>query len=533
MAHRSRSRIRSSGGVPTRIPACFALALASPFALAAPQVAPGFSPMFNLSQASPSAAATNVTQIAFGPDGRLYAARATAPMLSFAVDASGQLSDPQPTGIGPALGLAFATHSTPDDPTPRTYLYASRQATNFDASLSRYANPNSDTTWGGSGEVNVDLVQNVPIGDHAMNQIAIRGNQLFVGVGIRTSNGQAGPDTAGVYRDEPTGPVSGGGFFNFQGTGFSYGETSYGGTITTITNLASVPSVTSAAQLRNGPNGTSGPLLGGRDAFLLTNPTTGQPNPTALIPLTSTAQDKLIVHSAATRNPFGIAAGPDGEIYFTNNFGRASSTGPNGTYASHFRDRTDSNLANDIHDQFFRATPDANYGYVIAGLPSSISTVPQQLSITPDALFSNRPGYNTLHNSAAPVGLGPSSSSNGLEVFTADLSLAAAAGVPSGQRLWALITRWNGSVSESSPGTDTISYADIVLVDISTGSAWRVASGFSNPIDIAYDGRLGFYVAEYGTGTIYRTGLFPVIPEPAAATFALAGLPLLRRPRRM
>jgi len=508
-------------------------ALATP-ALAAPVVAPGFSPMFNLSQASDTNAASTVAQIAFGPDNRLYVARAFQPMLSFALDSSGQLFDPQPTSVGPALGVAFATHTTPDDPTPRPYMYVSRQATSFEASLSRYSNPNSDTTWGGGGEVNVDLVRGVPTGDHAMNQIAVRGNQLFVGIGIRTSNGQAGLDTAGVYRDEPAGPVSGGGFFNFQGTGFSYGETSYGGTISTIGNLASVPSATSAAQLRDGPNGTTGNLLAGRDALLFTNPTTDQPNPLALIPLTSTAEDKLTVHSAGTRNGFGIAAGPDGEIYFTNNFGRASATSGTGGYTSHFRDRTDADLANDIHDQLFRAIEGANYGYDIAGLPASTSSSQPALSITPDALYSSRPGFNTLHNSAAPVGLGPSSSSNGLEVFTADLSLASAAGVPAGERLWALVTRWNSGVSESSPGTDAIPYADLVLVDIATGATWRIAFGFTNPIDVAYDGRLGFYIADFGDGTIYRAGLFPVIPEPAGPlTVLFVTAAILLRQRRV
>jgi hypothetical protein len=364
-----------------------------------------------------------------------------------------------------------------------------------------------------------------------MNQIAIRGSQLFVGIGIRTMNGQAGLDTAGGYRDEPAGPVAGGGYFNFQGTGFSYGETAYGGTISTIRDLASVASTTSAAQLRDGPNGTTGNLLAGRDALLLTNPATQTPNPLASIPLTSTAVDKLVVHSAGTRNGFGIAAGPDGEVYFSNNFSRASATNGTGGYISHYRDRADSNLADDIHDQLFRAVAGANYGYAIAGLPAAISTLSPQISITPDALYASRPGFNTLHNAASPVGLGPSSSANGIEVFNADLSFASAAGVPTGMRLWALVTRWNGGISEAAPGTDQISYADLVLVDLATGSAWRVASGFTNPIDVLYDGKLGFYIADYGSGTIYRTGLFPVVPEPAvsAGIFAAAGLALRRR----
>lgn len=497
-------------GVTAGLPSLWATSAA-----AQPQVEPAFAPMFSLTQVSATNAVSGVTQLAIGPDGRLYAARAFGPMVSFARDpVSGALSGVQNAGVGAAIGVAFATHSTPSDPVPRTYLYVTRQNGSFEGVLSRYSNPNGDFAWGGSGEVNVDLVRGVPIGDHAMNQLAIRGNQLFVGIGTRTMNGQAGLNTAGNFRDDPSGPVSGGGYFNFQGTGFSYGESAYGGTIATIRDLSQVPSTTSAAQLRDGPNGTSGNLLAGRDALLLTHPSTGQPNPLAQIPFTSTAVNRLVVHSAGTRNGFGIAVGPDQEVYFTNNFGRASATNGIGGYANHFRDGIDANLADDVHDQLFRAVSGANYGYVIAGLPASVTGVPATLSITPDALYDNRPGWNTLHDPARPVGLGPSSSSNGLSVFRANLALVTSANLPVGERLWALVTRWNGTVTEAAPGNASLTYADLVLVDVLTGGAWRIASGFQNPIDVLHDGGLGFYVADFGSGTIYRTGLFPVVPEP-------------------
>lgn len=500
---------------------------------AQPQVEPAFAPMFSLTQVSATNAVSGVTQLAIGPDGRLYAARAFGPMVSFARDpVSGALSGVQNAGVGAAIGVAFATHSTPSDPVSRTYLYATRQNGSFEGVLSRYSNPNGDLTWGASGEVNVDLVRGVPIGDHAMNQLAIRGNQLFVGIGTRTMNGQAGQNTAGNFRDDPSGPVPGGGYFNFQGTGFSYGESAYGGTIATIRDLSQVPSTTSAAQLRDGPNGTSGDLLAGRDALLLTNPATGQPNPLAQIPFTSTAINRLVVHSAGTRNGYGIAVGPDNEVYFTNNFGRASATNGTGGYLNHFRDRIDANLADDVHDQLFRATAGANYGYAIAGLPASVTAVTPTLSITPDALYDNRPGWNTLHDPASPVGLGPSSSSNGLSVFRANLALATAAGLPQGERLWALVTRWNRTVIEAAPGTASLTYADLVLVDLETGSSWRVASGFQNPIDVLHDGALGFYIGDFGSGTIYRTGLFPVIPEPGASMLGVVAAAVLGGRRR-
>ena len=451
----------------------------------APEVAPPISSRFRITASTPSDV-FGATQMAWGPNERLYVTSFNGNVASYAFDAvTGLLSDRRDTGV-PAFGLGFATHTVPGDTKPRPYLYAARNI-NYEGSITRLSDDDSDGIWGEPGETNVDIVRGVPVGDHTLDHVQIRGSQLFVGIGTRTNNGRIGNGTGQNFHDEPDGPVFGG---FAQGSGsFTLGETSYSGAIGTIRDLSAVPSVTSAAQLRDGPGGTTGNLLAGRTPFL-------PGAPTAQLPYTCTADDKLVVHSAGTRNPFGLAINAAGELWFTNNYGRADTNG-DGTSEPHPLDALDSDLSNDVHDQLFRAVAGGDYRYDNANFRSTkgFPTTPV-VSTTFDNLDAARPGFGALHDPANPDGLGTSSSSNGLDFGFLDLTGFSA----SGRREYAVISRWTDTVAERPPGTDVLEYRDVVVVDPATGYVRRLASGFANPIDVVADGHGGFLVADWGFG---------------------------------
>jgi hypothetical protein len=484
----------------------------------APAPAPAFVGKVSITPATPVNDIGFATQMAWGPDQRLYVARAEQEIFSYAYNpVTHQLTDRRGTGIS-GMGIAFATHPVPGSKTHQNFMYVSRRGTPFEGTLSRYTDSNADFTWGQAGETNVDLVRGVPLGDHSMNQIQITGgNTLYVGIGVRSQNGRL---TAGSFHDEPSGPVPGGVFDGLPGD--TYGETSYNGAIAWIQNLSAIPSTTSAAQLRKGPNGTSGALMAGRDDFLFGAPF-------ATLPYTSTAPDKLTVHSAGTRNPFGIAKDFAGNPWFTNNFGRADTRG-NGTSDPHFHDLLDSDLSNDVGDQLFRVTDDGDYRYdnYYFREAEEFPDTPVR-STTFDNLDSDRPGFNVLHDPDNPNGLGPSSSANGFDFVKMNFTSA----LPSRAREYAVISRWSDFIPETSPGTDVLEYRDIVFVDPTTGDTVQAITGFNNPIDVLRDPfGGGFLVADFGvTGTIYHVtvpgrmpshGHVPVAPEPACA--AIVGL---------
>src|SRR5689334_6077110 len=146
-------------------------------AVAAPMVDNAFAR--RLAIGTSTADAPHVTQMAWGPDGRLYCSQAESEIFSFAYNPrTGQLSDKRGTGVS-GMGLAFASHIVPGSTTPSNFMYVSHRVNGYEAVLSRYTDSNHNFAWGesGGGEVNVDIVRGVPLGDHSMNHIQIANNQ--------------------------------------------------------------------------------------------------------------------------------------------------------------------------------------------------------------------------------------------------------------------------------------------------------------------------------------------------------------------
>jgi hypothetical protein len=148
-----------------------AVACTASDSVGAPTVTPQFGGRFLIKPSITPGSVSIPSQIAFGPDGRLYVARAEAEILSFAYNSSTHtLSDQRGTGVS-GMGVAFATHTVPGSATPQSYMYVSHRANGFDGTISRYSDLNHNFSWGetASGEVNVDIVKGVPLGDHSAN----------------------------------------------------------------------------------------------------------------------------------------------------------------------------------------------------------------------------------------------------------------------------------------------------------------------------------------------------------------------------
>jgi hypothetical protein len=64
--------------------------------------------------------------------------------------------------------------------------------------------------------------------------------------------------------------------------------------------------------------------------------------------------------------------------------------------------------------------------------------------------------------------------------------------------------RYNSPITEISPGKATLTYSDLVAVDVSTGKVRQIATGFSNPLAVLADDNCGrLLIADYGDKNIY------------------------------
>lgn len=414
------------------------------------------------------------TQMAWGPKARLYVMYNDAGIVSYRYNwVTGKLSNPiaaAPSARGIGLGFHGAT------------LYH----TTMSGSLVKTTDDNGNGVYGEAGELNVEIVRGIPVGDHTLDQIQIVGDTLFVGIGRRTINGHRGPFSSGVIDD-----FGGKGFFN-GGEGDTWGDSAYNGVIAWIRDLNQVGNFTDSANAFTTVPAVLSEELIQDDAG----------------PITSASPGKLTVHSAGSRNPFGLCLDANGRLFFTNNYNRAVTNGDGTTVQDILRDQTGSNIGNEVHDQLFMAVAGADYGYaddnwrgVSPMLPVGARGANRRVSITFDNLAN--PGPYPVPNPAEPVGLGPSASADGCAFFYAPM-------LPPDLKGNIFIARFNPAVSDHASPPNTLVYSDVVAVDVSTGAVKRVAHQFHNPLALISDGANRLLIGDFSvpdnpgkTGAIY------------------------------
>jgi glucose/arabinose dehydrogenase len=240
-----------------------------------------------------------VTQMAFGPDGRLYVATFGGGVLRYDYSPTGTLSNkttvwsrPNDFGNGVVNGsLGVAFH---EDDTLGTVMYIAPAVTsgfnvalNFTQSIVRLTDNDQDGNWGetGAGEINQAIVDNLRVTDlHQVNQMVVRDDTLYVGIGSRT---RTGGQVNGVPQSELGGAPNP-----------DDGEFAYTGSINWIRDLTLLSANTSTANIA-GHNITS--------------------HHTDTTPFTSTDEGKLTVYSTGFRNVYGLAFDTAGELWATMN----------------------------------------------------------------------------------------------------------------------------------------------------------------------------------------------------------------------
>jgi glucose/arabinose dehydrogenase len=461
---------RARGRAAAALLPTLAAAAALPAQAAGPQVVPDW--QAQLAIASVGSVAGLPTQMAFGPDGRLYVMTADHGPIGFTWDAAtATLSSP--VSAAPAIhGLGIAFHGA------NMYLSA------LNGSIHKLSDTNGNGVWGEPGELDVAIVTGLPQGDHNTDQMQVIGNALYVGIGRRTINGHSGAWTGQVIDD------FGGSGFARGGLGRTWGDSAYNGVIAWIPDLRAVADTPSSANAWN----TTPPTL----TQALVQHDTG--------PFTLRGAGRLVVHSAGSRNPFGLCVDAAHALYFTNNFNRTVTLG-NGDAGFGLRgDRLDADFSRDVQDQFFKASPGADYGYTDVNwrgvnpmLAPTADGYHRVRSLTFDNLF-NRGPY-VLHDPAHPDGLGPSSSADGCAFWPA-------AGLPAALRANAFIARFNGKITEAAGGAGaSLTYADLVAVDVATGHVRQVVAGFSHPLAVLAEPGGRLLVADYGARQIYAISI--------------------------
>ncbi len=428
-------------------------------------------------------------QMTFGPSGLLYVATVNNGVISFVYNpANGNISSPvnaSPNVVG--IGIAFSG----------AYMYQ----TAMDGSLHKLNDTNGNGIWGETGELNVAIVTGIPQGDHNIDQIQIIGNTLYVGIGRRTINGHRGPWTGGTIND-----FGGKGFFN-GGNGVTLGDSTYNGTIGWIQDLTQVVNQTGSANAF-----TTEPPTFSRHLILKDSG-----------PFTTVGAGKLLVHSAGTRNPFGLCLDSNGKLWFTNNFNRVMTMGNGEAGFGLRRDALDSDFSRDVQDQLFQASPGADYGYTDVNwrgvnpmLTPGAEGYHRVNSTTFDNLYNKGP--YTLHNPANPDGLGPSSSPDGCAFSYSTL-------LPIELQGNIFIARYTGTNTEAPGGAGaSLTFSDLVAVNVSTGKVVRVASGFTNPLAVLADDQSGrLLIADYGDQVVYALQYVGAPCGPASTPRATAG----------
>ena len=233
------------------------------------------------------------------------------------------LSNPSftPTANG-SYGIAFH-----DDPVLGSVMYLARALNNVTSesprsqgvsSIVRVNDANGDGVWGGAGDLNQTIADNVFTAQwvHQITQFAIHGDTLYVSIGSLTSNG--GVDFAGGLENSSIGEAA---------------------------NTASVLFLEDLTLLSNDTTSTNTAWFDFGDD--LNNPADVLAFKTDTNVFTSTDPSKFRVYASGLRNPYGIAVDESGTLWISNNQGGATASQGDELFRSSFQADHGFNKASD------------------------------------------------------------------------------------------------------------------------------------------------------------------------------------------
>ena len=328
--------------------------------------------------ANPAFGVEAVSQIAFDPsnNNQVFASTFSSGIWSFDYDpnAASILSNANqilPAGSSIQGSLGIALHQ---DANLGTVLYVAPSVVFQGASgipvlenqsIVRLTDTNGDGTWGGSGDLNQLLIDNISVNQHhQVDQLKVQGDQLFVAIGTKTQFG-------GINIPDP-------------GEAAHNGTVSFIGDLNQLSTTANNQSAFTYVDLTGDGAVDNFDVRADAQAF------------------TSTDDIKLRVYSTGFRNPYGIAFSPDGNLFVAQN----SQSDQDKLFPAFFQSdhgfAKENNLVGD-----WRVDGD-----------STLTVDPSSLAIGA--------GYFDASNNVAPLALlGNNTSANGFDFLTntVDLSL--------------------------------------------------------------------------------------------------------------
>lgn len=227
-------------------------------------------------------------------------------------------------GTNGSYGIAFH-----DDPVLGSVMYLSRSMPNTPitprgpglGSIVRVTDSNGDGTWGGAGDVNQTIVDDIYVADwtHQINQFAIHGDTLYVGIGTMTNNG---------------------GIINSIGDSRDPGESAQSGSILFIEDLtvhSNDTTSTNAAWFNIGDD-----LSDPADVVAFKSDSNA---------FSSSDPGKFRVFATGLRNCYGVAVNPEGQLWVSNNQGGESPATDNlddEVFQTNYKDDHQFPKANDV-----------------------------------------------------------------------------------------------------------------------------------------------------------------------------------------
>jgi len=449
----------------------------------------------------------DITQMAFGPDGRLYVATFTNGVKRFDYSPTAGLTNGRTVWSRPvdsangqlngSLGIAFH-----QDATLGTVMYLAPAVTggfnvaiNRTQSIVRLTDNDADGTWGEASEVNQAIVNNLRVTDlHQVNQLLVRNNTLYTSIGSRTRTGGNVSELGGAPNPDD-------------------GEFSYTGAINWIRDLTQLDGDTTTANLAG---------------FTITNQATDTQG------FNSSDTGKLSIYSTGLRNPYGLAFDATGQLWTTMNQNE-NPLKPDELHRTNFKDDHKFPKKNEVSGDWKTNSAATTNGYFqtskdpVALLGNNASADGLDFTYRNHA-FAGHPFFVRFSNGADLLAADPTTGaltqiatgfSNPLDVLTDPLGNLLVGAFGGGGKVFRVTLR---DSSGDYNGDGIVDGADYVL--------WRNSLGQSGA-DLAADGDGNGFVnqldynlwqARFGKAIASGDELVGGVPEPSTAAYLFAAL---------